>query len=98
MAREQAEHFNRDPMNLNYMKHAVLADNLDAAMEFAYRSTKTDKVIIFDGAAGGVNVSRPLADRLRDAASKVNVRVDEVLMPKWLGKRNLEPELLANVA
>ena len=30
----QAEHFNRDPMNLNYMKHAVLADNLEAAMEF----------------------------------------------------------------
>jgi hypothetical protein len=98
VGREQAEHFNRDPMNLNYMKHAVLADNLEAAMAFAYRSTKTDKVIIFDGAAGGINVSRSLADRLHRVAPKVNERVDRVLMPKWLDQRYLEPELLAQVA
>lgn len=97
VSREQAEHFNRDPMNLNYMKRAVLADNLDAAMESAYRAANTDKVIIFDGAAGGVNVSRPLADRLQEAAPRVNKRVDEELMPKWLAQRDLDPALLGQV-
>lgn len=98
VGREQAELFNRDPMNLNYMKHALLAENLDAAMEFAYRTTKTDKVIIFDGATGGVNVSRPLASHLLKVAPQVNERVDKTLMPKWLAQRNINLELLNQVA
>jgi hypothetical protein len=53
VGQEQADLFNRDPMNLNYMKHALLAENLRTAMDFAYRTTKTDKVLIFDGATGG---------------------------------------------
>jgi len=98
VGRKQAEHFNRDPMNLNYMKHALLAENLDAALEFAYRTTKTDKVIIFDGATAAVNVSRSLADHLRGVALKVNERVDKILMPKWLDQRNIDTNLLEQVA
>ncbi len=98
VGRQQAEHFNRDPMNLNYMKHALLAENLDSAMEFTYRTTNTDKVIIFDGATGGLNVSRSLADHLRDAAPKVNERVEKDLMPKWLSQRNIDLELLEKAA
>lgn len=94
VGREQAELFNRDPMNLNYMKHALLAENLRMAMDFAYRTTKTDKVLIFDGATGGVNVSRSLADRLRKVAPQVNDRVEKILMPKWLAQRNINLELL----
>jgi hypothetical protein len=95
---EQAELFNRDPMNLEYMKHALLAENLQAAMDFAYRTTKTDKVIIFDGATGGINVSRTLADHLRRIAPKANERVDKALMSKWLAQRNINLELLHQVA
>ncbi len=98
VGREQAEQFNRDPMNLNYMKHALLAQNLDVAMEFAYRTTKTDKVIIFDGATGGINVSRSLVDHLRGVALEVNERVDKTLMPKWLAQRNVDINFLEQVA
>lgn len=98
VGREQAEHFNRDPMNLNYMKHALLAENLDSAMEFAYRTTNTDKVIIFDGATGGINGSRSLVDHLRGAAPKVNERVGKELMPKWLAQREIELKLLEEAA
>jgi hypothetical protein len=94
---EQAKLFDRDPMNLNYMKSALLSDNLDGAMEFAYRTTGTDKVMIFDGASGGLNVSRSLADHLRKVAPEVNRRVDEELMPKWLAQRNIDPALLEQV-
>lgn len=95
---EQAKHFNRDPMNLDYMKHALLAANLDAAMAYAYQTTKTDRVIVFDGATGGLNVSRSLADYLRKAASKVSERVDKTLMPKWLAQRNVDLKLLKEAA
>jgi hypothetical protein len=98
VGREQAEHFNRDPMNLTYMDHALLAESLDTAMEFAYRTTKTDNVLIFDGATGGMNVSRSLADHLRQIAHQVSERVDTTLMPKWLEQRNVEKELLTQVA
>jgi hypothetical protein len=97
VGREQAELFNRDPMNLNYMKHALLAENLPAALGFAYRTTGTDKVIVFDGATGGMNLSRPLADQLRKAAPRVSDRVDKVLMPKWLSQRNVNLEALRQV-
>jgi len=98
VGQKQAELFNRDPMNLNYMKHALLAENLDGAMEFAYRTAKTEKVIIFDGATGGMNVSRSLADYLLKFASQVSERVDKTLMPKWLAQRNVDVELINQVA
>jgi hypothetical protein len=97
VGREQAEHFNRDPMNLNYMKHAVLAEDLDTAMEFAAHTAKTDKIIVFDGATGGANVSRSLADHLKAVASRWNEKVDRELMPKWLFQRKLDPALLSRV-
>ena len=98
VGRQQAELFDRDPMNLQYMKHALLADNLDAAMAFARQTTGTDKVMLFDGAAGGLNVSEPLAEHLYKVAPKVMERVDQILMPKWLAQRNVDPALLGQVA
>ena len=50
VGKEQAELFRRDPSMQAYMNKALLADNLDAAMDFAYKATGTDKVIIFDNA------------------------------------------------
>lgn len=98
VGREQAELFNRDPMNLNYMKHALLAEDLDAAMAFAYRTTGLDKVMIFDGASGGLNLSRSLADYLRQVAPGVIQRVDKELLPKWLAQRDIDLQLLDQVA
>jgi hypothetical protein len=98
VGREQADHFGLDPMNQNYMTHALTADNLEAAMAFAYRTTGTDQVLIFDGATGGVNVSESLARLLKSKAPEVNARVDNELMPKWLKQRSVDPALLHEVA
>jgi len=55
-------------------------------------------VMIFDGATGGINASRTLADHLRKIAPPANERVDKVLMSKWLAQRNINLELFNQVA
>lgn len=89
VGREQAEVMNRDSQNVEYMSHALTANSTDAAMAFAYKTAKTDKVIIFDGATGGLNVSAPLAELLAAKAPEVSRRVDHVLLPKWLRQRGI---------
>ncbi|CEP66489.1 Uncharacterized [Moorella glycerini] len=90
VGQEQADLFNRDPQNLTYMKHAVVAETTEAAMEFAYKTTGTRKVLIFDGAMGGINVSEPLAELLLKKAPAVSERVDNELLPKWLRQRGVK--------
>ncbi|MCL6633901.1 MAG: hypothetical protein K6T63_14885 [Alicyclobacillus herbarius] len=89
VGKQQADLFEHDPQNLEYMKYAMIADNLDDAMKFAYRVTGTDKVIAFDGAVGGINVSASLADYLLQAAPAASAHVETVLMPKWLKQRGI---------
>ncbi|MHB8204714.1 MAG: hypothetical protein ACYDHG_13545 [Desulfomonilaceae bacterium] len=91
----QANLFNRDPQNLNYMQHAVISENAEAAMDFARKASGTDNVLIFDGAPGGINLSKPLADFLLEKAPAVNRRVEEELMPKWLRQRGVEVKTIA---
>ena len=89
VGQKQAELFNSDPQNLDYMKWAVVANQLDDAMHFAYKVAKTDNVIIFDGAMGGINVSESLAELLVRKAPEVSARVDAELMPRWLKQRGV---------
>ncbi len=91
VGREQADLLSRDPQNTEYMRHAVISDNLDTAMEFARNTTGTDKVIIFDGAIGGMNVSESVAELLTRKAGEVNEKVNKVLLPKWLKQRGIDP-------
>ncbi|MGA8832258.1 MAG: hypothetical protein ACLQT6_00270 [Desulfomonilaceae bacterium] len=91
----QADLFNRDPQNLNYMQHAVISENAEAAMDFARKASGTDNVLIFDGAPGGINLSKSLADFLLEKAPTVNRRVEEELMPKWLRQRGVEVKATA---
>jgi hypothetical protein len=91
----QADLFNRDPQNLNYMKHAVIAESTEAAMEFARKVTGTEKILIFDGAPGGINLSKPLRDLLMEKAPSVNRRVEEELLPKWLRQRGVVASKIA---
>jgi hypothetical protein len=91
----QANLFNRDPQNLNYMQHAVISENAEAAMDFARKASGTDNVLIFDGAPGGINLSKPLADFLLEKAPAVNRRVEKELMPKWLRQRGVEVKTIA---
>jgi hypothetical protein len=91
----QADLFNRDPQNLNYMKHAVVSESTEAAMDFARKITGTEKVLIFDGAPGGINLSKPLADFLLQKAPAVSRRVEQDLMPKWLRQRGVDVKAAA---
>ena len=85
----QAEVFNRDSQNIEYMSCATVASSLDAAMHFAKATAQTNNIIIFDGAIGGINVSYSLADLLVAKAPGVNKRVDAELLPKWLRQRGV---------
>ena len=77
------------------MKHSVLAESTEAAMDFARKVTGTDKILIFDGAPGGINLSKPLADFLLAKAPEVNRRVENDLMPKWLRQRGVDLKAVA---
>ena len=89
VGQQQADLFNRDPQNLNYMKHAVLSESTESAMDFARNITGTEKVLIFDGAPGGINLSQPLRDLLLLKAPEVDRRVEQELLPKWLKQRGV---------
>jgi hypothetical protein len=91
---EQAELFNRDPLNLNYMNYAALVKDLETAMNFAYTAAETKNVIVFDGAMGALNVSEPLAKLLLEKAPGVSRRVDKELLPKWLRQRGVDVSVL----
>ena len=94
VGQEQADLFDMEPMNIKYMDHAVVAKTTESAMEFAYKLTGTDKVIIFDGAMGGLNCSESLAELLIQQAPVVSKRVDEELMPKWFRQRGVDMSVL----
>ena len=88
--REQADLYKLDTQTRGAMDYAVIADNLDQAMNFAYKIAKTRNVIIFDGTLGGVNVSEPLAKLFFEKASDVSEKVEKTLLPKWLKQRGID--------
>jgi hypothetical protein len=94
---KMAKLFDNCPQNPEYMLHAVRANNLKAAIKFAYRSTGTRNVIIYDGAKSGINASHSLVRFLLDKAPKVEEEVEAELMPKWLAQRGLSPKRVDRV-
>lgn len=91
---KQAEMFDMEPMNIKYMDYAVVAKTTEAALDFAYKATGTDKVIIFDGAMGGLNCSEALAKLLIDKAPEISEKVEKELLPKWLKQRGVDISIL----
>lgn len=91
---KMADLFRNCPQNSDYMKYALIADNLKAAIEFAYSSTGTKNVIIFDGAREGINASFSLINFLLENAVKVKDEVEKELLPKWMRQRGLKLDLL----
>jgi hypothetical protein len=75
--------------NTQFMQHALRADELSKAVDFAKRITGTDNILVFDGAVGGFNVSESLAREMGRLAPKVAREVDQTLMPKWLKQRGI---------
>jgi hypothetical protein len=91
VGKEMANLFYNCPQNPEYMSHALVADSLDAAVKFAYKSTGTKKVIIFDGAREGINGSYALIDFLLEYAPGITKEVERELLPKWLRQRGIGP-------
>jgi hypothetical protein len=89
VGKEQAELFDRDAQNALYTRHAKILDTTEEAMAYARKATGTDKVLVFDGAFGGLNLTEPLAELLLKKAPEVSRRVDEELLPKWLRQRGI---------
>jgi len=84
--------FDKDPQNIEFMKYVrAVTPDLDSAMKLAHEISRTEKVIVFDGAAEGINVSKPLAELLLEEAPGVSTVVDRELMPKWLKQRGMKP-------
>ncbi|MBW1901568.1 MAG: hypothetical protein JRJ20_08020 [Deltaproteobacteria bacterium] len=81
----------RDAANPGIMDLVVTAETLDAAMLFAQRLAQTDKVIVFDGSFGHINLSPSLGQRLIDKAPEISRKVEE-LVPIWLKQRGIDPE------
>jgi hypothetical protein len=94
---KMAKLFDTCPQNPEYMSHAVKADNLRAALKFAYRATGTRNVIAFDGAMGGLNASTGLIQFFFKNGPKVEEKIEKDLMPKWLRQRGLSPKLLDQI-
>jgi hypothetical protein len=86
----QADVFRRDPQNIEFMKHAVVAEDLETAIEFAMKIAGTDKIIVFDGAPGAINVSESLAEELVEKAPEVDREVEQKLLPKWCKQRGIK--------
>jgi len=85
----QADLFANDEQNARFMEFAIKVENLSKAVAFARKFAQTDNILIFDGAAGGFNVSQSLADEMRKLAPKIAQKVDQELMPMWLKQRGV---------
>lgn len=81
VGRDQAEMYLKDPTNPSFMDHAVTAETLQGAMDFARRVSGTDKVLVFDGSFGHITLTPSLAEDLVVKAPEVNHRVEEELLP-----------------
>jgi len=92
VGRALADILSTDPMNHDFMRYVVTSENLETAMAFAHGIAKTENVIVFDGSFGSLTCSQALADHLAKRAPEVSKRVDEVLMPKWLSQRGIDPK------
>ncbi len=91
VGQNMANHFRSDPQNSKFMDHVVVVDDVLTAVDFAKKAARTGKILIFDGASGGINVSQSLAELLVERAPKVARKVERELMPKWLAQRGLAP-------
>jgi len=87
---DHADMWKADHCNPYITKVSKTATDLKKAMEMAYETYKTDKIIVFDGNFGHINCSRSMARLLMEKAPEVSRNVDEKLLPMWLRQRGLD--------
>ncbi len=92
VGRGLADRYIRDSRNPHFMDYAMTAESLETAMGFAHRIAHTDKVLVFDGSLGSMNLSPSLAEFFMQKAPEVTHKVDQEFMPRWLKQRGIDPE------
>jgi hypothetical protein len=90
VGQDLADLFARDAANPGLMDLVVTAETLDAAMLFATRLAQTDKIIVYDGSFGHINLSPSLGEFLIQNAPEAARKVDE-RVPTWLMQRGIDP-------
>ncbi|MGD0275373.1 MAG: hypothetical protein ABSB79_04850 [Syntrophales bacterium] len=98
VGQDLAELMANDPSNPLFMEFSQTASTLEEAMERAREISRTDKVIIFDGSFGCVNLSPSLAQYLIKKAPTVEADVEENLLPMWLKQRGIDPKQISSDA
>ena len=80
-----------DAANPSFMDLSEPADDLVQAMDMAREAAGTDKVLVFDGSFGYVNLSPSLAETLFRKAPAVRQQVENHYLPLWLKQRGIDP-------
>lgn len=91
VGRDLTEMFATDASSPGFTDLVVTAETLETAVAWAERVARTDKLIVFDGSFGHINLSPALAEFLVRQAPGVSRRVEERL-PTWLGQRGVRLE------
>lgn len=73
--------------------HSTICNGLQDALNRAQEKTGCDKIMVFDGSFGYMNVSKSMAEHLLRCAPAAIEEAD-ALMPKWLKQRGIDPECL----
>jgi len=88
---EMAAALRHDFANPLFFKRAEVAGDLAQAISMAVERGGTDKIIVFDGSYGALNVSESMAQHLAELAPACSRDVDNDLLPKWLKQRGIDP-------
>jgi hypothetical protein len=92
VGQQMADMLQFDCSSPNINQNAQVAGDLEKAMEMAAQIARTDKIMIFDGSFGCINLSPSLGELLIKEAPEVSHKVDEELLPMWLRQRGIYPE------
>jgi len=91
VGRDLTDMFAMDAASPGITEFVVTAETLDGAVGFARHIAKTDKLIVFDGSFGHINLSPSLGDLMIQSAPEAARKV-EAELPKWLKQRGIDPE------
>jgi hypothetical protein len=85
----QLEAMQQAPDLMNYA--ADVCDDLPTALDEACERAGTDKVLVFDGSYGSMNLSESMAQHFIKNAPEAARKTEEELLPKWLKQRGIDP-------
>ncbi len=91
VGQDLADMYATDSSSPGLLDLVTVANDLEEAVELATQKAGTDKLMIFDGSFGHLNLSRSLAEDLQRKAPAIGRKVEEDLLPRWLKQRGIDP-------